>query len=725
LRHSLKKPVVLRIFKGDQLLGIKQFFDPQIVIGREGEVHVALESPTVSIIHASIEERGHEYFVADFGSASGTFRNGERVLESVIESGDTLQFGEFRIEFYIGVPKPKTEGTTVTQVAPPPPPAQAAPPQPPPVAPQAPVAPPPIIAAPPASPQPPTPPAPPQSPATAKKTETETTVASGMVGGMATNQTLAGPKPGGPTRPKGRAGSPPTKKKVKGKTFAPPSKHSSIRDVIKPTKGTVVEVLVAWKERVISTHHFSKAKTITMGSHPGNDVVLPMFSMKVRKLPVVKIGSQATIMVLPEMRGELIRGQSSSSFSELMRQNRMNKTGAMFTLALEQGEMVQLEVSDEVSVFVRYVSDSPKPLVAPLLDLTASEVTGVILSLALVASLWLYMYLHTPPKALPEIGTEEPMRIAKFMLATPTPAPLPPPEPVVQAPEPPPPPPEPVRVKVVETKQEEKPKAESKKAVTVTNLTTKNDPGKSSNAAPNKNTTGPRQLTSPKQGGAIKTSDKEGSQMQSRNRDVSKSGVFSVFGSGGAQDQLAQSTTGSGELAGLAAASSGKAGSAVNRPGQGLGSELKDTGRGGTGRSLEGIAGGVGTQGRGSGVSGVGEGGIGNRAGVKIVTGGSEESIGVGIDKEAIRRVILANLRVIRTCYERQLNRRPDLFGKLVIGWDIGEQGRVVAAKVKSNELGSKEVADCIIERLKTWKFPEPPTNQIVEVEAYPFFFSN
>lgn len=541
------------------------------------------------------------------------------------------------------------------------------------------------------------------------------------VGGLAT---MAGPKA------RAQGGHPTGEKKHKhkrfGKTFAPPSKHANIRDYIRPSKGTVVEVLVAWQERVISSHHFSAKKVITMGSHPDNDIVLPMFASRARKVPFLKIASQAIVLISPDMTGEVIRGQASSTFLELVRQNRMSKDGASYALNLEQGEMVRIELNDQISIIIRYVSDSPKPLVAPLLDLTTSEFTGVVLSVVLVMILGLYMFLYTPPKPLADEGLmNEPLRTAMIIMQKPTPPPLPPPPPP-QKEEPQPTPPPPPKQIVKATPQPKK--TEEKKAVTqpkaVTNLTKKNDNGVSANAAPNKNKTGPKELTSPKQGGAIKTANKEGSQMKSPQKDVSKSGVFSVFGSGGAQNELAQNTNGAGELAGLANAATGTAGSAENRAGNGLGSKLKDTGVGGTGNALEGIAGGISTAGRGSGNSGYGTGGLGNRAGVKIVTGGAEESFSGTIDREAIRRVIQANLRVIRTCYERQLNRNPDLFGKIVITWEIGEQGRVVTAHASKNELGNKAVADCVVDRLKTWRFPEPPGGQQVEV-SYPFFFSN
>ncbi len=532
---------------------------------------------------------------------------------------------------------------------------------------------------------------------------------------------LAGPRATRPGSRRPEAGA----HRKKAPSFAPPGKYSDVREFVRPSKGTIVEVLVAWGERIISSHHFSTAGTFTIGSHPDNDIVVPLLSSRVRKLPLLQIDKQVVVLVTPETRGELIRGQTSSSLTELMRQNRLVKAGAGQAMSLEQGEMIRLEFGDSVSVLIRFVSDSPKPLVAPLLDLTASETTGVTLALALVATLWLYMYLYQAARPLPNEDDNQPIRTALIVLTPPTPPPLPKPPP---QPEPTPPPqpvvqatPQPQKVKVAERTQET---VKTKKAVEVTNLTKKVNNGKSASAAPNKNKTGPRIQTSVKQGGAIKTTSQEGAQMQSKSRDMSKSGVFSVFGNNGAQNKLSGSTTGSGELAGMASAATGKAGSAVDRAGEGLGSELKDTGAGGTGKSLEGIAGGVGTQGRGSGNEGYGTGGLGNRQGVKIVTGGTGEDIQGTIDKEAIRRVIQANLRSIRSCYEKELNKHPELVGKIVLTWEIGEQGRVLSTGTKSNELGSKEVADCVLSKLKTWRFPEPPANQVAEV-AYPFFFSN
>lgn len=704
----MKKSVVLRIFKtgthGEQLQGVKQFTDAQIIIGRPGEVQLALEGDAVSLIHASIEDRAGEYYICDLGSVTGTYKNGKQVLDEKVENGDTLQIGDYKIEFFIGAPKPKAaEAVQVAQ-----PPSQNS----------APITPPPINRTQPITPSRPDVPAKPASPPVQAPPKAMPSAPS--VGGLSavpTSVPSAKPLKSGPAAAGKRSGR-------KRKTFAPVGKYSDARDFVKPSKGTIVEVLVAWKDRVIQSHHYSQAKTVTIGSHPSNDIVLPVFSSRVRRQPILKIDKQAVVLLSPDQqqaRGELIRGQTTSTFTDLMRQNRLGKDGKFSTVTLEQGEMARLELGDGIAVLIRYVSDSPKPLVAPLLDLTATETTGMVLAIALVATLYLFMYLYHPPQDLAGEDTSEPARSAMIVLTPPTPPPLPSPPP--KAPAPPEPQPvakaTPVKVKVADKNQ-----AASKKQDTSTNLTTKNDPGKSAAAAPNKNKTGPRIQTSVKQGGAIKTSKTEGAQMQSKNRDVSKAGVFSVFGNNGAQDQLAQSTTGAGELAGMAGAATGKAGSAVDRAGKGLGSELKDTGMGGNGKSLEGIAGGVGTQGRGSGNSGYGTGGLGNRQGVKIVTGGSGEEITGSIDKEGIRRVVREHYRILRACYEKELNRQPDLFGKIVLTWEIGEQGRVISAHVKSNEIGNDRLASCVVESLKTWRFPTPPANQIAEV-SFPFVFSN
>ncbi|MCM2282471.1 MAG: AgmX/PglI C-terminal domain-containing protein [Bdellovibrionaceae bacterium] len=712
----MKKPVVLRIYKGEQLSGVKQFTEDQIVIGSQPEVQVSLNDDKVSPIHAAIEDRDGSYYICDLGSESGTLLNDENVLDSKIESSDLIRIGDFRIEFYIGVPKPKTAPVVPdrpapggARVSPPPPPKDAVEAPPPPSAPAS----APAMAG--GGMQVPIDPYKIQSPPTFPS-DSESR---GSLTPPAANRAPSA-RSGSANLPFAKAKVAKAHKKKVGGTFAPQSKYQSFREFVKPSKGTVVEVLVLWRERVINATHFSGQRTITMGSLPDCDIVLPVVISRQRKVPILKIDTRAIVLISSDLTGELIKGQQSQSFIELMRQNRMQKDASGYALVLDQGEMIRLELTDQISIIIRYTSDSPKPLIAPMLDLTAAEFTGVVMAFVMVGILWLYNFLYTPHLGLPGDEADEPMRTAVIEMERVKPPPVPIPPPVKEEPKPTPPPTPPPVVKSTPSPTKVEPKPQQTKAQ---NPEPKQAPGAASNVAPNQNDKkAPRTQTSIKQGGAVKTGATEGAQAKSQRKDVARSGVFSVFGGGGRQDRQDTSYSGAGELSGFADAATGRAGQNTNRPGEGLGTPFKDTGAGGTGTAAVGVAG-VNTKGRGGGTTGYGTGGLGQRKGVQIVPGGNEESFSGTIDREAIRRAVLANIRAIKSCYERELNRNPDLFGKLVMEWVIGEQGRVVQARVKSSEVKG-QVGNCVRDIIRSIKFPEPPTNEEVTV-AYPFFFSN
>lgn len=672
----MKQPVVLRIYKGDKLETVRQFESSQIVIGRGGDVQLELQDEGVALLHAMVEDRGGDYYISDLGSQSGTFKGGNRILEDKLSSGDEVTLGPYRIQFFIGVPKPATPPkptvsetpatptvTSVNFVMPEPPPIDVQD-----VAPKkgAPIA-------------PPKPTAPPNIPQ-AKKV------------GAAKVHT-----------------------KKEHKTFAPASPYKDLKEIIKPSKGSVVEVLVAWKDRVISTNHFNRKGSVFISSAEDADVVIPIISSK-SKYELLKLGTQCTVCLTPEMTGEVVREGETLTFADLARQNKMRNVGSHYEMDLRQGEMVRVGLQgDLISVYIRYVAETPKPLVAPLLDMSSSEVTGVILALAVSAILGLYMNIYTPSPLLEdEAKIEEPIRKAIIRFS-------------------PPPPKEDTPPKVEEVKEE-------KKVVQVKDNTPKNqakatpqqskafeqkpDPGKAAEVKPK--VTKDKQVkptSAVPQGAAVKTGNKEGANMKSEKPDPKSMGLLATFGKGGVQKDLSKAYSGSGELAGMADAATGAAGSAENRAGDNLGGKLKDTGKGGAGTATYGIAG-VGTQGRGTGTTGYGTGGLGQKGSVQINVGGQDADFAGGMDKEAIRRVIREHIREIRNCYEKELQRSPDLYGKIVLEWDIEEEGRVSRCVVKSNALGNDSVANCIVNRLKTWKFPDPPKDQIGRV-IFPFVFSS
>jgi predicted component of type VI protein secretion system len=66
-------------------------------VGRGSGVHVALEDPTVSRLHAELVRRGPHVYIADLGlSTNGTRVNGRPVGRRTLRDGDVVSFGTAR-----------------------------------------------------------------------------------------------------------------------------------------------------------------------------------------------------------------------------------------------------------------------------------------------------------------------------------------------------------------------------------------------------------------------------------------------------------------------------------------------------------------------------------------------------------------------------------------------------------------------------------------------------
>lgn len=77
-------------------------FAPQgesTTIGRSPECGVFLDDVTVSRRHAVLEERDGRWVIEDQGSLNGTFVNRRRVDSAVLDDGDEIQIGKYRLTF--------------------------------------------------------------------------------------------------------------------------------------------------------------------------------------------------------------------------------------------------------------------------------------------------------------------------------------------------------------------------------------------------------------------------------------------------------------------------------------------------------------------------------------------------------------------------------------------------------------------------------------------------
>ena len=68
-------------------------------VGRHDENDVVLAGPTVSARHATVRVEPVGVVVEDEGSLNGTFVNGERIEQRLLESGDRIQIGPHLLVF--------------------------------------------------------------------------------------------------------------------------------------------------------------------------------------------------------------------------------------------------------------------------------------------------------------------------------------------------------------------------------------------------------------------------------------------------------------------------------------------------------------------------------------------------------------------------------------------------------------------------------------------------
>ena len=68
-------------------------------IGRSPDCEIFLDDVTVSREHALLLEREGGYEVEDQGSLNGTFVNRHRIERALLENGDELQIGKYRMTF--------------------------------------------------------------------------------------------------------------------------------------------------------------------------------------------------------------------------------------------------------------------------------------------------------------------------------------------------------------------------------------------------------------------------------------------------------------------------------------------------------------------------------------------------------------------------------------------------------------------------------------------------
>ncbi len=93
------------------------------------------------------------------------------------------------------------------------------------------------------------------------------------------------------------------------------------------------------------------------------------------------------------------------------------------------------------------------------------------------------------------------------------------------------------------------------------------------------------------------------------------------------------------------------------------------------------------------------------------------------LSKDEIQRVINSHVGEIQYCYEKQLRTNSGLAGRVVLEWTVSTAGSVSVVKVATSSLASNDATKCMMDRVKTWKFPKPRGNGAITI-VYPFVFN-
>ena len=155
---------------------------------------------------------------------------------------------------------------------------------------------------------------------------------------------------------------------------------------------------------------------------------------------------------------------------------------------------------------------------------------------------------------------------------------------------------------------------------------------------------------------------------------------------------------------------------------------------GGTG-GVNGTDGGGGPGGGGLNVAGLDKGGTGVDASGRLKAAGLEKKelkaivatagdiiTSGGLTKKIIQQYMDRQKGAIIACYKKEVQKTPNLEGKVVVAFTISPTGKVMAPGIKTSTLGNSAVESCIVSRLGLFRFPAPENAGAVKV-TYPFLF--
>lgn len=443
-----------------------------------------------------------------------------------------------------------------------------------------------------------------------------------------------------------------------------------------------LEVVLLWREAVMSVGHYRLAKSITIGDHAKNDFRVAVEGLPGDRFHLVQAEGEDFVVnwaasMTAEVRGEDGRVVGEEALRASCRVITVEDGGfahSQYRVGLHDRVAVQ---AGEVTFVIQYVS--PARMVQTSILKTLDFYFAKVLSLSALGHAFLILaLLLTPldPTGLSEDLFKNPNRFAKLILREPGP---------------------PQRKKKLDLSGSKgggkhkkkagkfgKPKDEKKDALASTKGAPTVDPRK-----------------------------------REKDRKIAlESGIFAALKGGKAG--AVSNVFGPGGLGtGINNALGGLRGTAMGDAGGAGGLGTRGTGPGGGGNSL-GIGGLGDGSGRGTGGLGTVDLGGRGRGRYRVIPG---RSVTRGcLSQQVVGRVISRVHSQAKYCYEKELTKNPNLAGKITSQFVIGPTGTVINARVASTTLDDRNVEECLMRVIKRLKFPPCAGGGTANV-TYPWIF--
>lgn len=82
-------------------------------------------------------------------------------------------------------------------------------------------------------------------------------------------------------------------------------------------------------------------------------------------------------------------------------------------------------------------------------------------------------------------------------------------------------------------------------------------------------------------------------------------------------------------------------------------------------------------------------------------------------EQNQVRNTIVKNNPIIQECYLKHLEKKGAVTsGRVQVDWQIDPSGNTLSPQVVISTLDDKNLDECIVEKVKTFKFPAPPSDK-------------